>query len=124
MLYHFVSTLNEQRQGVFFFLPLFFFFKRRNLWALVIREWGIHIRMMDQTQNQTRKQRRWLFVRVCEHMCVKIKEEKGAFGVFSRAPLILVKAFIVSSGRGADESLRRRQEESEAKEKLVSEGRC
>lgn len=63
-------------------------------------------------------------MRVCEHMCVKIKEEKGAFGVFSCAPLIVVKAFIVSSGRGADESLHRRQKESEEKEKLVSKGRC
>lgn len=75
-------------------------------------------------QNQTRKGRRWLFLCVRERMCVKIKEGEGGLGVFSGAPLISVKAFIVSSGRGADEELHRRREESEEKEKLVSEGRC
>lgn len=56
-------------------------------------------------------------------MRVKIKAAEEGFGVFSGAPLISVKAFIVSSGRGADEELHRRLEESERKGKLVR-GRC
>lgn len=56
-------------------------------------------------------------------MRVKIKEAEEGFGVFSGAPLISAKAFIVSSGRGADEELHRRSEESGRKGKLVR-GRC
>lgn len=42
------------------------------------------------------------------------KEAAESFGVSSGAPLISVKAFIVSSGRAADEELHRRREEMEA----------
>lgn len=43
-------------------------------------------------------------------MCENWSVREG-FGVFGGAPLISVKAFIVSSGLGADEELYRRREE-------------
>lgn len=54
----------------------------------------------------------------------RTENDKGVLGVCSGAPLISVKALIVSSGCCADEELHRRQEEREEKEKLVVEGRC
>lgn len=82
--------------------------------SLIIGEWGIGVRTVEHMQNKTREERRWLSLCVCvfEHACVKIQEkERGRVWCFSEAPLIFAKAFIVSSGRGADEELYRRQEE-------------
>lgn len=60
-----------------------------------------------------------------EHVCVCVKiSERQSVRCFGGAPLISAKAFIVSSGRGADEELYRRREEREEKEKLVRDGRC
>lgn len=97
---------------VAFFLPLFVL--RRHSYGVAELATGKH----------SKEERRPLSAAVCEdQMHVKRKEAAEGFGVSSAAPLISLKAFIVSSGRAADEELHRRREESERKWKLVR-GRC